>query len=236
VTFSSTSGNITPTTANTDSSGIAVATLQANASADVTARSGAAEGKITVSLRPRSGLTLTGPATPPAAGLPASFTVAVAATANVTNVRIDFGDGVRRNLGALSGSTTIQHIYQVAGTFEVTATATQATGDEEAVGTAITILPAQPPSVLIVASDSTPLCGDTVTLTANVTGAVSTILSYSWDLGTGATPPTQSLPGNQVQVSWNPPGQKVVTVDVTQASGPTGRGQAIINVSAPCPP
>ena len=108
VTFSATSGNITPTTANTDNNGIALATLQANASTDVTARSGSAEGKITVSLRPRSGLTLTGPATPPSEGLPATFTVAFAATANITNVRIDFGDGEARSLGAISGSTTTE--------------------------------------------------------------------------------------------------------------------------------
>jgi hypothetical protein len=229
VTFSTTSGNITPSTANTDSGGIAVATLQANASADVVARSGAAEGKLTVSLRPRSGLTITGPATPPAAGLPAAFTVAVAATANVTNVRVDFGDGTRRNLGALSGSTTIQHTYQTAGTFEVTATATQATGDEESVGTAITILPGQPPGVVVNVSDAVPAVNQSITVTAVVSGATSTILRYDWNFGDGTTATTT---GNQTSKVYTTTGTFTINVTVTQAAGPPGTGQASVNVTA----
>lgn len=230
VTFSTTSGNITPSSANTDSSGIAVATLQANASADVVARSGAAEGKLTVSLRPRSGLTITGPATPPAAGLPATFTVAVAATANITNVRVDFGDGTRRNLGALSGSTTIQHTYQTGGTFEVTATATQTTGDEETVGTAITILPGQPPGVVINVSDAVPAVNQSITLTAVVSGATSTILRYDWNFGDGS--PVVSTTGNQTSKVYTTTGTFTINVTVTQAAGPPGTGQASVNVTA----
>jgi hypothetical protein len=231
VTFSTTAGNITPSTVNTDDNGIAVATLQANASADVVATSGAAQGKITVSLRPRSGLTLTGPTTAPAAGLPATFTVAVAATAVVTNVRLDFGDGEVRSLGAISGSTTIQHTYQSAGTFEVTATATQATGDQESVSTAITILPAQPPGVIITASDTTPSVNQTITLTATVSGATSTILSYAWDFGDGSTATTT---GNQVTKAYAlaAVGSRTITVTVTQASGPQAQGVLTIVVSS----
>jgi hypothetical protein len=230
VTFSTTSGNITPTTANTDNNGIALATLQANASADVTARSGSAEGKITISLRPRSGLTLTGPATPPAAGLPATFTVAVAATANITNVRVDFGDGTARSLGAISGSTTIQHTYQTAGTFEVTATATQSTGDQETVSTAITILPGQPPGVIVNVSDAVPAINQQVNLTAIVSGATSTILRYDWNFGDGS--PVVSTTGNQTTKVYTSLGTFTITVVVTQAAGPTGTGQASVNVTA----
>jgi len=231
VTFSTTSGNITPTTANTDNNGIALATLQANASADVTARSGSAEGKITVSLRPRSGLTLSGPATPPAAGLPATFTVGVAATANITNVRIDFGDGTARSLGALSGSTTIQHTYVTSGTFEVTATATQSTGDQETVGTSITILPAQPPSVLIAVSPQSPQVNTQAIVTATVSGATSTIQSFTFNFGDPtAIPPSVTGTSNQATVRYTTTGPKVIIVTVTQAAGPNGQGQTVINV------
>lgn len=229
VTFSSTSGNITPTTANTDNNGIALATLQANASADVTARSGSAEGKITISLRPRSGLTLTGPATPPSEGLPATFTVGVAATANITNVRIDFGDGAARSLGAISGSTTIQHTYSVAGTYEVSATATQSTGDQETVSTDITILPGQPPGVVVNVSDAVPAINQQVNLTAIVSGATSTIVRYDWNFGDGTTATTT---GNQTSKVYTTIGTFTITVVVTQAAGPTGTGQASVNVTA----
>jgi PKD repeat protein len=229
VTFSTTAGNITPTTANTDNNGIAVATLQANASADVVATSGGAQGKITVSLRPRSGLTLTGPATPPSEGLPATFTVAVAATANITNVRIDFGDGEARSLGAISGSTTIQHTYRVAGTYEVSATATQSTGDQETVSTDITILPGQPPGVVVNVSDAVPAINQQVNLTAIVSGATSTIVRYDWNFGDGTTATTT---GNQTSKVYTTIGTFTITVVVTQAAGPTGTGQASVNVTA----
>jgi PKD repeat protein len=229
VTFSTTAGNITPSTANTDNSGIAVATLQANASADVVARSGGAEGKLTVSLRPRSGLTLTGPATPPSEGLPATFTVGVAATANITNVRIDFGDGEARSLGAISGSTTIQHTYRVAGTYEVSATATQSTGDQETVSTDITILPGQPPGVVVNVSDAVPAINQQVNLTAIVSGATSTIVRYDWNFGDGTTATTT---GNQTSKVYTTIGTFTITVVVTQAAGPTGTGQASVNVTA----
>jgi PKD domain/Bacterial Ig-like domain (group 1) len=228
VTFSTTSGNITPVTTNTDNNGIALATLQANASSDVVATSGTAQGKITVTLRPRSGLTLTAPATPPAAGLPATFTIAVGATANVTNVRIDFGDGTARSLGALSGSTTIQHTYQDPGTFEVSATATQATGDQETVSTAITILPGQPPGVIINPSDPVPAVNQIITLTATVSGATSTILRYDWNFGDGTT---ASTTGNQTSKVYTTTGTFTITVTVTQAAGPQGQGQTTVNVT-----
>jgi PKD repeat protein len=229
VTFSTTAGNITPTTTNTDNNGIATATLQANANATVTAMSGAAKADLAVSLRPRSGLTLTGPATPPSEGLPATFTVAVAATANITNVRIDFGDGEARSLGAISGSTTIQHTYRVAGTYEVSAVATQSTGDQETVSTDITILPGQPPGVVVNVSDAVPAINQQVNLTAIVSGATSTIVRYDWNFGDGTTATTT---GNQTSKVYTTIGTFTITVVVTQAAGPTGTGQASVNVTA----
>ena len=159
----------------------------------------------------------------------AAFTVAVAATANVTNVRVDFGDGTRRNLGAVSGSTTIQHTYQTAGTFEVTATATQATGDEESVGTAITILPGQPPGVVVNVSDAVPAVNQSITVTAVVSGATSTILRYDWNFGDGTTATTT---GNQTSKVYTTTGTFTINVTVTQAAGPPGTGQASVNVTA----
>jgi hypothetical protein len=231
VTFSTTQGTIAPTTATTDSGGIAHATLTTNAKAEVTATSGTATAKITVDLRPRVGVTITGPATAPAAGLPANFTVSVAAGANVTNVTVDFGDGTRQSLGALSGSTTVSHTYTNPGTYSATATATEATGDVTTVATAITILPAQPPGVTILASNSAPTCNALVTVTANVTGAISTIQSFVWNFEAVAIPAMVTTTGNQTQVRWTSNGTKVITVTVNQATGPSGNGLTSVQVS-----
>ena len=231
VTFSTTAGTITPITAITDSSGIAQARLVTNFKADVTATSGTATAKITVDLRPRVGITIQGPASPPAAGLPATITVSVASGSNVTDVSVNFGDGARQSLGALSGSQSISHIYDDPGTYTASAIATEATGEVTRVSTAITILPAQPPGVTITASNSNPSIGEVITLTANVTGAISTIQSFVWDLGgSSAVPPAATTTGNQVRVSWTSTGTKVITVTVNQGAGPSGQGQTAVVV------
>jgi len=232
VTFSTTAGTITPTTAITDSSGIARATLVTSVKADVTATSGTATAKITVDLRARVGVTISGPANPPAAGTPATFTVGVASGANVTSVRVSFGDGSSQSLGALTGSTTVQHTYRNPGTYTVSATATEATGDVTTVSTAITILPAQPPGVTITASDPTPTVGQIITLTANVSGATSTIVRYEWELGDGTTAITT---GNQTTKSYGSIGTKVIRVTAVQATGPAGQGQTTVLVSSAPP-
>jgi hypothetical protein len=157
--------------------------------------------------------------------------VGVAATAVITNVRLDFGDGEIRSLGAISGSTTIQHTYVNAGTFEVTATATQATGDLESVSTAITILPAQPPSVLISVSPQSPQVNTQAIVTATVSGATSTIQSFTFNFGDPlAIPPTVTGTSNQATVRYTTTGPKNIIVTVTQAAGPNGQGQTVINV------
>jgi PKD repeat protein len=193
----------------------------------VTATSGAATAKITVDLRPRVGLTLTGPREPPAAGLPATFEVGVAEAANVTDVTVNFGDGRRQSLGAITGRTTVQHTYRDPGTYTVRATATEATGEVTTVSTAITILPAQPPGVIINVSDTTPTPGQIVTLTASVSGATSTVLRYEWDFGDGTSATTT---GNQITKSWAVANTYVIRVTVVQASGPSGQGQTTVDV------
>ena len=154
----------------------------------------------------------------------------VGATANIRDVTIDFGDGERRSLGAISGSTTIQHTYNDAGTFNVSATANEASGFNETVSTDITILPGQPPAVIITASNNNPSVGETVIFTATVSGATSTILRYEWNFGANAVPATAITTGNRATVSYTATGTKIITVRVVQATGPSGDGQTAIVV------
>jgi hypothetical protein len=230
VTFTTDAGSLSPPTASTDSNGTATTTLSTSQRATVTANVAGKTATVVIGLNPRTGITLTGPTTAIAAGVPASFTVGVSATANIRNVNVDFGDGTSQPLGALSGSTTVQHTYNSAGSFTVTATATDASGFSEQVATSITILPAQPPAVTISASNPSPAIGETIILTATAAGATSTILSYQWNLGAGASPATAQTTGNQLTVSYGTTGTKIITVTVVQASGPTGNGQTAVVV------
>ena len=106
-----------------------------------------------------------------AAGTPVTFTVGVgAAPAIIRDVTIDFGDGSRSSLGALSASTPVQHVYTEEGTYRASATATDSSGFTETVATFVTILPQQPPSVIIQPQPANPVPGQTVIFTASRVG------------------------------------------------------------------
>ncbi len=230
VTFSTDAGSLSSTSVTTDSNGNAQTTLNTSRQAKVTANVIGKTADVTVSLNPRTGITLAAPTTPVSAGVPATFTVGVGATANIRDVTIDFGDGERRSLGAISGTQTIQHTYNDAGTFTVSATANEASGFSETVSTAVTILPGQPPAVIITASNTNPSVGETVIFTATVSGATSTVLRYEWNFGNGAVPATAETTGNRATASYLNTGTKIITVRVVQATGPSGDGQTAIVV------
>ena len=231
VNFSASFGSLSSGTATTDGSGVAVTTLTTSRDAEVTANVAGKTASVKVTLNPRTGISITPPTGNVAAGLPAVFTVAVAATstgANIREVIVDFGDGRTQSLGALSGSVTVPHVYNEPATYVVRATAFDTSGFSEFVTTSVNILPAQPPGVTITASDPTPNVNQIITLTANVTGATSTILQFQWDFGDGRT---RTTTGNQTTISYPlPTGTRVITVRVIQAVGPFGEGATTVEV------
>ena len=85
--------------------------------------------------------------------------MSAAAPAIIRDVTIDFGDGQRSSLGALSASTPVQHVYTEEGTYRASATATDSSGFTETVATFVTIQPAQPPSVIIQPQPANPVPG-----------------------------------------------------------------------------
>ena len=141
---------------------------------------------------------------------------------------MNWGDGASQNLGALTGNATVLHTYTSAGSFTVTATATTAFGDSESVSTAVTVLPEQPPSVLITPNEG--VAGNAVNFTATVTGATSTIVRYDWDFGDGQT--AQNVGANPSHI-YAVAGIYNVRATVTLASGATGTGQTSINIRTP---
>ena len=230
VTFTTDNGSLNPATAITDASGVATTTLNTPRPAKVTANVAGKTADVSVGLNPRTGIAITAPSSQVSAGQPATFTIGVAATANIQNVTVDFGDGRQQSLGAISGSTTVQHTYTAEGTYTVRATAVDASGFSEQVSTAMTVLPGQPPSVIITASNNNPSVGETVIFTATASGATSTIVRYEWDFGTDAQPRTASTTGNRATASYATTGSKVITVRVIQSSGPSGDGTTSIVV------
>jgi adhesin/invasin len=230
VTFTTTAGRVEPSSSNTDANGEAVSTLTTALEANVTASAGSKTSTpaLVVKINPRSSISITPPTTTPSAGQPATFTIGVGATSQVTNVRVTWGDGSSQNLGALSGNATVLHTYTTAGNFTVTATATTAFGDSEAVSTAVTVLPEQPPAVIITPNEGVE--GNAVNFTATVTGATSTIISFDWTFGDGGT---ANDVGSTVSHTYAVAGIYTVRATVTLASGATGTGQTSVNIRTP---
>ena len=228
VTFSTNGiGQLSASSAVTDEAGTARTVLTTTRESIVTANVAGKTAQLTIGLNPRTGITLIGPANSVSAGLPASFTIGVGTAANVTDVSVDFGDGARQSLGAISGSTTVQHTYTTPSTYTVSAIATEASGFTEQVSTSVTILPGQPPGVIVTPSNASPTRNQIITLTATVSGATSTILQYQWDFGDGTTATTT---GPQISKAYSDVGTKVIRVTVVQAVGPSGQGQATVDV------
>lgn len=224
VNFIADSGQLNPSTATTDQSGVARTSLTTTRETKVTANVAGKTAEITVRVNPRTGVSIAGPATPIAAGTPATFTVNVGSTANVRDVTVDFGDGRRQSLGPISGSTTVPHTYSREGNYVVTASAIEASGFSETVSTGVTVLPGQPPSVIVTPSNNSPTVNETVIVTAQVSGNTSTIVRYEWNFGSGAIPDSATTSGNRATVTWVTPGTKVITVRAVQATGPSGEG------------
>ena len=154
----------------------------------------------------------------------------MSATANIRDVRVNWGDGQSQPLGALAGSTTSSHTYTEAGTYTVQATATDTSGFSETVQASITILPAQPPTVQVTPSNLSPTLNETIIVRVQVTGNTSSIIRYDWSFGPGASLGSTSTTSAQLPVSWNSIGTKVITVTAVQATGPSGDGLASVTV------
>ena len=154
-------------------------------------------------------------------------------TANIRDVNVSWGDGSSQSIGALGGSTTVAHTYTTDGTFTVRATATDSSGFTESVSTSITVLPAQPPNIVVTPSNANPIVGETVILRATVSGNTSTIVSFQWNFGNDATPASFTGSSSQVPVTWSSPGTKVINVRAIQATGPSGDGFGTVTVGTP---
>ena len=182
---------------------------------------------VTIGARPQPTLTFKTVPAAPIAGQISSFTItATAATGTmIQNVAIDFGDGVRLDLGAASGDSTVQHVYAASGSYTVTATASDSNGGRASTSTVIIVTGQTVLNVNISAGAPTTGGGNTtVTFTAAVLPAGASINGFAWNFGDGST---ASTTGTQVTHTYSPPsgtgsGVKTVTVTATSNTGQTG--------------
>ncbi len=227
VTFSANGGTLRDTTVITNINGEARTQLTATRETIVTATVGAVTTTFTVRVTTAPSITLQTPSTGLGEGENVLFTVGVQVGANgdpVRDVVIDFGDGTRQSLGALTGTRTVSHVYQRAGTYRVEVTATDTGGVVSQSATTVTVERRTIAITLAASPSATPPVNTPVQFTATATTA-GNITGYTWDFGDGTSRFTTSPSTSHVYQS---PGRKVVRVDVVNAAGQ--RGEAVIEI------
>jgi PKD repeat protein len=244
VVFSTTAGTLSASSAATDANGRASVSLATNREAEVTARVGASTATVTVRVNVQGTVTLQcqGSGTSAAAsctqvvGSPVTFTAARGTTANaaaIASARLDFGDGTSTSLGNLASSSTVNHIYQSAGTYTATLTATDVNGETTSASVTVIITARSPLSVTFTATESTKttdsarwtFAADTKEGSTDVDGQ---IVEYKWDFGDGNSATTSGPNTSHVYTSN---GRKVVTLTVKHQDGRTATAREEIIVT-----
>jgi hypothetical protein len=249
VSFSTTSGFLDSVSVVTDANGVAIAILRTFTTATVTAAVGAqagsstgtppatggtgtapapattgtASGTVTVNVGGAPTLVITPPATPPSEGLPSTYTfVATAATANgsaIRDVTVNWGDGSTQDLGAISGTVPVSHVYNSSRTFFITASVTDNSGNVTPVSTSVTVVPVPSPTVNVTANvPSTHSAKPIVTFTITVTPPSGVgIRNATINFGDGATDGLGGLNGTLVKSHQysSPAGGENFTIVVT---------------------
>jgi hypothetical protein len=224
VTFSSTAGSLSATSANTDLSGTAVTTLTTNREATVTANVAGKTATVVVGIGVRPTVTVSASADPTVGG-PTTFTIsATPATGGLPleRVTIDYGDGRSTDLGPVSGTgITVQHIYDEHDTYRVTVTATDVAGESASASTVIVV---QPVVILTVGATGT---GSSRTFTATVSPSDTVVASYLWTFGDGQSA-TTSTP--QITHTYDLPGSYPVTVEATTSTNRRASASITVNI------
>lgn len=214
VTFATDKGSISPSTAATDGSGVATATLTTTATAKITATAGAQSGTATVTVNARGLASFGAAPSSSTAGTPIVFTVTPTAGANIANVRVNFGDGEVRDLGAVTAAVTFPKVYTSSGVFTATATATDASGAGESPLSTTVIISSL--GVTLTAAPNPTFVGVPTTFTATVPpGTAVDHYFFTFDDGT-----TRNTGGaNSVNRTFSSRGLKTVRVDVFGIGG-----------------
>jgi len=183
-------------------------------------------------------IVITPPTTPPSAGLPASFTVAITVPAQngsaVKAVTVDWGDGSSTELGAVTGNAVVSHVYKDTGSYLVKVSATDASGNTTSVSSIVTVIPVAHPGINIQATGAgagTHIVNFTITISVP-NGLNIQKVEIDWD-NSGNFTSLGGAPGGSITTSHTYPsaGNFTVKVRVTDSSG--GVTEASTVVTAP---
>lgn len=234
VTFSTTAGTLSASSATTDAAGDARVQLTTNREATVTARAADQTATVTVTVAAVSTVSLTVDPTSPVADQPMTLTITPSITAGnpPPRVVVNWGDGTSEDLGIVPGPRGVTHTYDDPGFYSITVSATSE-GETFTTAQAVQVIAQPTLSVSVSASDTTPAVGQTVTFTATVTGVASgQVTSYEWQIldSNGNLEAQTTTTGNQLQWQFNSSGNRRVRVTVRTADNRTADGELPVSV------
>ena len=258
VSFVTTAGSLDSVVVTTDVSGTSATTLRTSSTATVTATVGATSsgttppttgtpstgstsptsGTVTVNIAGVPTLLITPPTTAVSAGVAANYTFAVTpATTNgsaIRDVLINWGDGQTRDLGVVTGSSIVSHVYNAPGTYSITATATDASGAVVTVASSVTVNPRPQPTVSLTAPTTTPTAGTDTTFTASVSpsanSAGSVIQDVTIDYGDGNRQDLGAATGTSISLHHVYQNSGTYSVTLTAQDSNGGIGTAVTSV------
>jgi PKD domain/Bacterial Ig-like domain (group 1) len=239
VTFSTTNGTLSSAAASTGFNGQASVTLNTTRDATVTAAVGVSgTGSITpvtvnvvVGVVPTLGFGTTTPADP-TVGQTVTFTLNVgagSATADpFRSIVINFGDGSSQDLGGVSGTVTVAHVYDDSDTYSVTATGTTASGDSQTATTVIVIAPQTPIGVEI-SIPATVVQDTSGNYSVTLDPSTTRVESIRWNFGDGTS--VQTTTGRTTTHVYSDPGAYTLRVTVRSTDGNSGSGVVQVQVN-----
>jgi PKD repeat protein len=179
-------------------------------------------------------LTITPPSTLPSANLPANFTFAATAPAgdSVRNVSVDWGDGgAVQDLGAISGTATVSHVFKTAGSYVIKGTVTDIGGNSSSVSTSVTVIPVPRPTIIITPSPVPGHVNTQTTLSIQVTLASGiSVQDLSITFGDGGSADLGGASSAAVPHVYTTQGTFTVTVTVLDSSGQTTVGTTAVSI------
>jgi PKD repeat protein len=214
VTFTTDQGSLSASTAITDTNGVATTSVTTAATATVTVTAGSVTAQtVKVNVGVKSLASFTANPTSGSAGTPIAFTITPGTGANLSNVRVNFGDGFVQDTGPISAATTVTHAYNSPGNYTATATATDASGSAGSLSTNVLIGSA---AIVLIASPTSVTLGSPITFTVSGLGTGAQVDHYSWTFDDGGGTNTS---GPQITHVFNSRGTHFASVQVFGVGG-----------------
>ena len=164
--------------------------------------------------------------TDPVAGDAVTFSVEVSPPANAPAVRdvvLDFGDGATASLGALSGRSSVAHIYEDEGSYIATVTVRDAAGRRQSASIGVRVRAAPGIRITITPSPAQPIEQQPVTFTVEVSPAAGapTVRRATIDFGDRSNEHSLGALTGRTSVAhvYEKDGSYIVTVTVLDAAG-----------------